>query len=629
VKRKIALSLLVLFLFFTFGATISTLYITRTTSEMNRLIKLHQIENLRRSLVISIQTVQSDLYAINTPFKRNLNSIITHVTDLEKSAKACTACHHSSEVSVQLDEIQLLIHDYQEALSYYITASANVERIRNLAMEASAIGNKILIYTEEMSMAASRHLARITDNAMKKIYQVKIILLITILSTFILGLLVSIRLTRSITRPVNELLDATRIIASGSLGHKISYEDKTELGELARNFNIMSESLEEKSKLEEQLRHAQKMEAIGTLTAGISHEYNNIMTSIMGFGEFLYEYTEEGSTERQHVDHIIASAERAAKLTEGLLAYSRKQLVNIEPININDVLRTMDQFLSNIVGENIELKVSSTDNDLIVLADKSQIEQIIMNLATNAMDAMPRGGTLTISSERLEYEEAPPIHQSDLEPGSYVLLSITDSGVGIDKEIQSKIFEPFYTTKEIGKGTGLGLSMVYGIVRKHNGHTYVESDPGEGTTFRIYLPLSESRVPTERSLSHSAREDGNETVLIAEDDEMLKELLINSLEKAGYNVLAAKDGETAVKHYQNHGNEIDLLLFDVSMPKKDGKSAYEEIRDTNPDVKIIFISGYGTIDDDRTRSILDEGHILLKKPVRPKEILKKIRKVLG
>ena len=628
-KRKIALSLLVLFSFFAIGAVIATVYVTNTTSELSRLIKLHQVEQLRRTLVISIQTTQTDFYAINTPFSRKLNSIVKHAAILEKSAAVCTSCHHPPNISKRLIEIQTLVQDYQTALSYYITASANEDRIRELASTASAIGNDLLLATEQMSFEASKTLQKITNESMNKIEDVKLILLVTLVSTFFLGLIVSVLLTRSIVMPIKELLGATRMIASGSYDHKITFHDRTEFGELARNFNIMSDALEEKSRIEEQLKHSQKMEAIGTLTAGVAHEYNNIMTSIIGFGEFLQEDIGTDSPLREYVDDILISARRATDMTRSLLAYSRKQITHMEALVVNEALSSVHRFLSKLVGEGIELRFLSPAHDLTIMADRSQLEQVFINLSTNALDAMPLGGTLTIKLETVKLENMPELPQAKFEPGTYVLISVTDTGVGMDEKSKEKIFEPFYTTKGIGKGTGLGLSMVYGIIKSHNGYIHVDSEPGKGSDFKVYLPQIEPAGLEVEPAATLIAETGTETVLIAEDEELVLKLMKKTLEKAGYRTITAIDGEDAVQKYSRYKNEIDLLFFDVAMPEKDGEQAYEEIRKTDPDVKVIFISGYGELNDPRIRSILNNGKLLLNKPVNTNELLRKIRTVLG
>jgi CheY-like chemotaxis protein/two-component sensor histidine kinase len=369
------------------------------------------------------------------------------------------------------------------------------------------------------------------------------------------------------------------------------------------------------------------MEAIGTLTGGLAHEYNNIMTAILGYGEFLRDALEKGSDLREYADMITASAERAARLTDGLLAYSRKQVTLMEATDVNEVIRATERYLSSLVSEGIELVVELADGNLTVLGDKAQMEHVLINLATNAIDAMPEGGTLTIRSRRAEYGSDVVEHHARITAGTYAVIAIADTGGGIDKKTQEKIFEPFFTTKEVGKGTGLGLSMVYGIVERHGGCVSVESDVGKGTTFEVYLPLREIRQEKVASPSPEPTPGGSETVLLAEDDEVVRNLIKSVLAGAGYAVIEAVDGEEAVRKFMENREDIDLLLFDVAMPGKDGSDAYREIKQVNADVRMVFVSGYPS-EDVRTKTIRDEGNTLVSKPVKPKELLRVIRLAL-
>ncbi len=398
-------------------------------------------------------------------------------------------------------------------------------------------------------------------------------------------------------------------------------------GSLGGLVGIITDITEQKL-LEAQLRHSQKMEAIGTLTAGVSHEFNNIMTSIMGFGEFLQDCLVPASAERKYADMIVQSSERAKNLTNGMLAYSRKQVSIFEPVEINGVLGDIEAFLSNIVGENIVLNMVRLDEKLCVRADKSQLEQVILNLTTNAIDAMPDGGTLTIRIERKDPDKTIEGYQFTDGPEKHVLISVTDTGVGMDKDIKEKIFEPFYSTKDVGKGTGLSLSMVYGIIENHHGAINIISEPGEGTSFEIYLPeIPHALDPAEEGIEKIRATKGNETVLLAEDDEYVRSMVSMSLEKTGYIVLEASSGQEAVTVFRKNKDKIDLLLFDLAMPVKDGLIAYREIYKLNKHVKIAFLSGHSALDY-RVKGIIDEGYAFVSKPVSQKNLLLTIRKVL-
>jgi signal transduction histidine kinase len=388
----------------------------------------------------------------------------------------------------------------------------------------------------------------------------------------------------------------------------------------------IARDITERKKLEEQLLHSQKMEALGTLTGGIAHEFNNIMTAILGFAEFLQDGLEEDGRMRTYADVIMTSAERAARLTEGLLAYSRKQILLRERVDVNEIVRTVEILLSSIVPENVDMKTRLAEKELTVHADRARMEQVLMNLATNALDAMPDGGSLTMEAERVSFSRETVKGQSRIAPGEYACVSVADSGEGIDDETQEKMFEPFFTTKEVGKGTGLGLAMVYGTMRRHSGHVTVESEPGRGTVFKVYLPLSRAERVQEEAAAPGAPERGTETVLLAEDDAAVRMLVKETLEKSGYRVIEAVDGEDAVLKFRDNGDGVDLLLFDMVMPGKTGKEAWEEIERTHPEVRVAFISGY--VDDIRTSELLEKGHALIPKPVKPKELLSRVREVL-
>jgi len=383
----------------------------------------------------------------------------------------------------------------------------------------------------------------------------------------------------------------------------------------------------EHRRLEEQLFHAQKMEAIGTMAGGIAHEYNNILTAIMGFGEILRDNLDSDNPLRGYADLLLSSSERAAKITKGLLAYTRKQVTLMDYADVNEIIKTMESFLPSLVGEKIRLSIETAATGLPVLADRAQIEQVLMNLVTNAVDAMPGGGDLTITAAPFRGEKGFADNQACLPPGNYALVTVADTGIGIDRETQAKMFEPFFTTKEVGKGTGLGLSIVYGVVQKHRGYITVESAAGRGTSFRIYLPLLESEGNKAQAVPPAQPAGGTETVLVAEDNVSVRNLVSQVLENAGYRVIEAVDGMDAVQKFIEHEDSINLLLFDISMPHMTGTTAYHEIEKNKKDIKVIFLSGYA-YDDDSMKEIADKGYPFIQKPLTPKELLKKLREVL-
>lgn len=383
---------------------------------------------------------------------------------------------------------------------------------------------------------------------------------------------------------------------------------------------------EARKRLEEQLLHAQKMEAIGQLAGGIAHDFNNILTAIMGYANMLK--TKVAQDELKGFAELILSAStRAKNLTKNLLTFSRKQVMIPEPVNINEVIANIKKMLAPLIREDIELKLSLGNEELMVMADSGQIEQVLMNLTTNARDAMPHGGRLAIETACVEINAKYADSTLFARQGKHVCISVTDTGIGMVSTTREKIFEPFFTTKEVGKGTGLGLSTSYGIIKQHNGSIKVYSEPGLGTTFRIYLPLIDS-IPDEKSSQESQEiRGGTETILLAEDDPDVRNLTKCILTEAGYTVLEAIDGEDAIKVFAEHEQLIDLVILDVIMPKKNGKEVYNWIIKARPEITVLFMSGY-SIDLIFKKGVLEEGLHLISKPAEPHELLKKVRDLI-
>ena len=377
--------------------------------------------------------------------------------------------------------------------------------------------------------------------------------------------------------------------------------------------------------LEEQLRQAQKMEAIGTLAGGVAHDFNNILTAIIGFGSLLTMKMAKNDPMLHDVNQILAAADRAATLTQSLLTFSRKTPIETKPVSLNSIISKVEKLLVRFIREDIELTSTLAAEELTVMADPAQIEQILINLVANARDAMPKGGKLRICTDIVELDrEFIRVHGYGT-PGRYASLTCSDTGSGMDKETAQRIFEPFFTTKETGKGTGLGLAIVYGIVQRHNGYINCYSEPGMGTTFRIYLPLTEALPETAGVVPEMLPKGGDEIILVAEDDAAARSLFKQVLETYGYTVIEAVDGEDAIGKFIAGKDEVKLVILDVIMPKKNGREACEAILHIRPDMKCLFTSGY-------TAGIFDGGeHKLqhfLSKPIIPTMLLKKIREML-
>jgi PAS domain S-box-containing protein len=379
--------------------------------------------------------------------------------------------------------------------------------------------------------------------------------------------------------------------------------------------------------LEEQLQQAQKMEAVGQLAGGIAHDFNNILTAIIGYGHLVMMNMQGPEQSRHHMEQILASSERAAGLTQGLLAFSRKQESNPQPVDLNGIVRNMRKFIERIIGEDVEVQIAMEQQGITVLADTGQMEQVLMNLATNARDAMPDGGVLLVKTGFLEGA------QSLLGPDQlgksmrYGYVSVTDTGAGMDEKTREKIYEPFFTTKDVGKGTGLGLSIAYGIIKQHNGFISVESQVQKGTTFRVHLPLIEGETVTADIIKPFFLPYGHETILVAEDDEEVRNLGRSLLEECGHSVIVAMNGADAIEKFSASADSISLLILDVVMPKVNGRQAFEAIRKMKPDVRVLFMSGY-TSEIVRAKGVLGGDLDFIEKPIIPGTFLQKVREIL-
>jgi len=387
------------------------------------------------------------------------------------------------------------------------------------------------------------------------------------------------------------------------------------------------EDISDRIKLEAQLLHAQKMEAVGKLAGGVAHEFNNILTAIINNVYLMKMNTKDDDPSKDKLDKVLSLSNNAAKIASELLAFSRKQHVDLAPQKINDVVKSAESLLANFIGEDIGINVLLTDKDPAIMADRNQIEQVIVNLATNSRDAMPYGGSLAIETDIAEIDDDFINFHGFGEPGAYALLSVKDTGTGIDKKTMKNLFDPFFTTKEVGKGTGLGLSIVYGIVKQHNGYIVVFNETGRGSTFRIYLPQIASEAVMEIKEKPLFLRGNEETLLLAEDEPAVRVAMKKILEEFGYIVIEAVDGKDAIEKFNEHKDNINLLILDVIMPGMNGKEAYEEIKKVTPGIKAIFTSGY-TADIIHRKKILKEKMAFVSKPILPDKLLSKIREVI-
>jgi PAS domain S-box-containing protein len=386
---------------------------------------------------------------------------------------------------------------------------------------------------------------------------------------------------------------------------------------------------EEKAKLESQLRHSQKMDAVGQLAGGISHDFNNLLSVINGYSQVLLMDPGLKSTARFKIEEIQKSGERAAGLTRQLLMFSRQQPMDFKIIDLNAIVADISNMLRRLITENIDMAMVGGVGLWRIKSDPGHMEQVIMNLVINARDAMPEGGKLTIETRNVEVDEDKRLcYHSDIKPGSYVMLSISDSGCGMDANVKEHLFEPFFTTKELGKGTGLGLATVYGIVRQSNAYIDVQSEPGKGASFRIYFPklVDENTAETEQQEAESMPR-GAETILIAEDEESIRNMLQSFLQSIGYTVFTACNGKEALRFAEAHKNHIHLLLADIVMPGMNGFELAKHMEPLFPEIKLLFMSGYARADDPNKKMNINDNFI--EKPINLHALAVKLRKILG
>src|SRR6056297_156418 len=413
---------------------------------------------------------------------------------------------------------------------------------------------------------------------------------------------------------------------------KIEFEGNECILNVVRDITERKQAEAEKARLETQINQTQKLESVGRLAGGVAHDLNNLLTPVLGYSEMLLDETSPESPQKRPLKEIENAAYRARNLVRQLLAFSRKQLLEFQSINLNDFLTGFRQFLERTLRENIAIYLELAPNLPSVEGDRTQLEQVIINLAINAQDAMPDGGQLTIETNRVELDESYASTHQGVTPGPYVMIAVSDTGCGMDAETRENLFEPFFTTKEVDKGTGLGLATVYGIVKQHGGNIWVYSEPGLGSVFKIYLPASENpaehtRAETAESTAPVSNPQGSETILLVEDHPQVQNLARATLDNRGYTVLAAENGGQALSMLKTHEGALDLLLTDVVMPEMDGKELYEKVSGIYPNVRVLYMSGYSE-NVIANHGVIDEGVNFIQKPFSIKTLSAKVREVL-
>jgi signal transduction histidine kinase len=440
-------------------------------------------------------------------------------------------------------------------------------------------------------------------------------------------------ISHTYTKPLAGLVAGVRALGQGDFNYPLDTRRGDEVAEVTEAFIRMRGSLEstqqEQKQLEERLRQAHKMEAVGRLAGGVAHDFNNLLTIIRGNSDLLKDREGSDSFHQKCVEQIQKASGRAVSMTRQLLAFSRMQVLQPRVLDLNEVVAEMGKMLPRLIGEHIEYSFSPEPKLAHVKADPGQIEQVILNLAANARDAMPRGGKLSVYTANVLVDEAKAAKRQPMTPGMYTLLSVGDSGIGMDEATKTHIFEPFFTTKEIGKGTGLGLATVYGVVKQSGGFIWVESSPGAGTTFEIYLPQAAGKAASPETEERVSKlPGGSETVLVVEDEAGVRELACQFLRVKGYTVLEAEGGHMALDIARRHTGVIHLLLSDMVMPKMSGGELAAQLKAIRPEIQIAFMSGYSEF----SRGDLGKGFPeapVLQKPFSPASLVEIVRVALA
>jgi signal transduction histidine kinase len=490
------------------------------------------------------------------------------------------------------------------------------------------------------------HVGLSLDFINRLIYRESIFILILSFFIVLLGIVVAILLGISFSRPISKLVEASQEIGKGNLQYRLHLQRKDELGDLASAFNYMAAELDKKEsantrlfsernraekeakKLEEQLKQSQKMEAVGQLAGGIAHDFNNSLTLIKVCSQLALQELKEEDPIREKIQQIDEATTRSGELARQLLTFSRRHIEETKVLDLNRLLTNLNKMLRRAIGENIELVNKMAEDLGRVKADPGQIEQIVVNLTVNARDAMPNGGNLVLGTANVELDPEYARTHIRVIPGRYVMFSVKDTGRGMPPEVKDRIFEPFFTTKEEGKGTGLGLFMVYGIVQKYGGHITVDSEPGMGTTFKIYLPQVDEQLEEAREGVLGKRlPRGGETILVVEDENDLRTLMAQALSGQGYKTLEAANGEEGLVLFDKYRQEINLVVTDIVMPRMTGFELTDLLLPLFPQMKVIYISGYPDNPDLQQRNLNPDTNFIAK-PFSLEDLATKVRRIL-
>lgn len=618
-------------------------HVLSSTKELSNLIDLHEIEDIRQDLAANLKSIQLYTYAPSQVFADNLDAIIKGTEKIDQSLASCQNCHHHHRPSVraEIESVEKLISALKQELSYLITTVSGGERRQAKQEEVSRINSMINDRVSAMVHRAGMEIKNTTIEVMAGIHDSFFYLIITIVVTFILAFFIAMYLTISLVKPIDNLVNAAREIATGNWGYQSDFKASDEFAVLINTFNTMSSSLEAKREqileqferlksTQNQLVEAEKFAAIGTLVGGIAHDFNNILCGITGHISLLKKKFPDAGPVLDSLTTVESAGIRAADLVGQLLTFSSQKVVEPQIINVNECVASVVELLRSTFSKKITLETNLASPPPLAHGDPGKIEQVVMNLCINARDAMPEGGAIHIStkSRYLDQQFLQHHDHAAIEPGEYVQLVVSDTGTGIDDSIKSRIFEPFFTTKDVGKGTGLGLAMVYGIVKGHGGYCTVASIPGKGTSFNVYLPQSTPTELNPAKISSQREIPAGKSILIVDDEKIVTSMLEEHLRDLGCTTFSANDGEKGVAVFKEHRDRIDLVILDLNMPVMDGFAAFDKIIAIRPDIKVLICSGYS--EGDRARRLLRKGGAsgFIQKPFQFKDIDDKISEIL-
>jgi len=627
-----------------------TLIVCLTILILSFTILAHQKEQLY-SQAIEKGKVSLNYFAANANIPL-LNDDIVRLNRLIKDAASVQGILYAAIVDrknmikAHSDPVKIgkTLQDFQEMGE--VRNEENIQYFNHtlpLGVQVLNLSRPIILRNKELGAV---HVGLSLDFINRLIYRESVFILILSFFIVLLGIAVAILLGISFSRPISKLVDASKEIGKGNLQYRLHLKRKDEFGDLASAFNYMAAELDKKDvanaqlfserlqaeketrTLEGQLQQSQKMEAVGQLAGGIAHDFNNSLTLIKVCSQLVLQEINEGDPIREKIQQIDEATTRSGDLARQLLTFSRRHIEETKVLDLNHLLRNLNKMLGRSLGEHIELLNNLSEGLGKVKADPGQIEQVIVNLAVNARDAMLNGGKLVLETANVELDPEYARTHIRVTPGRYVMFLVKDTGKGMPPEVKERIFEPFFTTKAEGKGTGLGLFMVYGIVQKYGGHITVESEPGMGTTFKIYLPQVDEQLEEAREgLLGKPLPRGGETILVVEDENDLRTLMAQALNRQGYKTLEAANGEEGLLLFDKYRQEINLVVTDVVMPRMTGFELTDLLLPLYPQMKVIYISGYPDNPDLQQRNLTPDANFIAK-PFSLEDLATKVRRVL-